>query len=288
LPRDSAQALLFDDFYKLPIVTHSSVDAFAEQAIGLAIHLVHSDGLRIPVLGNLFRGEQLNVGFHGSIDRATKRIPVFERRSWLARRPDPFIVIADPSLELAPELTLAWYTGTDEADIVPTLRKIVRAAGQAVGASRTLLIGNSGGGFAALQVGRESADCVSVVFAPQIEVVRFHAQIVRQYLQHCFPGTTIDSALAAHPTRLSAATAYRQGHRNLVRYVQNTGDSHHLRSHYSAFREAVNGDGRSSADGRVAFVALDLGRGHIAPSSALVAEQVSAAERMLAGSQATA
>jgi hypothetical protein len=285
LPRDTVLNLSFDDFYKLPIVAHPSVEAFAEQAISSAIHLVHSDGVRIPVLGNLFPGEQLNVGFHGSIDRATKRVPVFERRSWLARRPDPFLVVADPSLELAPELTLAWYTGRDEADIVPAMRRIVRAAGQAVGASRTVMIGNSGGGFAALQVGRELADCVSVVFAPQIEVVRFHAHAVRYYLRHCFPGRTVDSARAAYPRRLSAATAYSEGHRNLVRYVQNTGDDHHLRNHYGAFVEAVNGDGRSSADGRVTFVAVDLGRGHIAPSSALVAEHVSAAERMLAGSR---
>jgi pimeloyl-ACP methyl ester carboxylesterase len=278
---DEAPGRAFDDLYELPIFRHRTLEAFLESAPDTGIHLVSLGASELPILLHLFPGEQLNVGFQGAVDRAKKRIPLFERRASFSRKSHPFVLFADPSLALDREMTLSWFTGTADVDLVPILRQIVRGLVSQVGASRSILVGNSGGGFAALQVGAELPGSAALVFAPQIEVVRFHPVIVRKYLSVCFAGLSADEARDRHPDRLSAAVTYRGPHANVVRYVQNTQDDHHLANHFGPFLEATDGGTGDPDSPPIEVVRVDLGPGHIGPSHALVGEHLAAIEATL-------
>lgn len=134
----------------------SSVDRFFEPRVegGVSKYAapVRNNGtLRALFLVNKAT-DTLVVALHGATNRAKKELPRFEWFRTLRSEPVSSLYFSDPALELEATLELAWYTGRLEFDMHAALAEWIRRAAGAIGASRIVILGSSGGGFfAALQ-----------------------------------------------------------------------------------------------------------------------------------------
>src|SRR5699024_8902695 len=87
-------------------------------------------------------GEVLTVLFHGALDRAKLRLPIFQRwRYQLALRAGPTLAVADPTLDLSGSMRLGWYLGTEAMDLVPRIAGAIQRTARALGVKHIVLVG---------------------------------------------------------------------------------------------------------------------------------------------------
>lgn len=224
-----------------------------------AVLLVEAGSLLLPV--RYFRGSEpaLIVGFTGAIDRAREKLPRFERMRSLRGQGPSVLVFSDPTLDLAAGLSLGWYLGTATDDLVPRIAAVVRTIADTVGAEERVLLGSSGGGFAALQVSTEVPDASVLAMNPQTDVRRYHKRFAQAALEAVFGAAEniSDTSRVCVIERFAAGTAASR-----ILFVTNVGDGHHSLQHASPFQawyETVK------PDFELEFRSVDWGRGHVSP-----------------------
>ncbi|MBE9926485.1 hypothetical protein G8C93_11370 [Cellulosimicrobium cellulans] len=266
----SAETLWIQDWhsrYQLPIAETSSVAAFNPIPGLVALYPVVADSLTLWAAAGIRTSERLTVGFHGAADRGTTEYPYFERMASRKDSPWSFVLFSDPTLTMDPELTLGWFLGTAERDLVDVIQQVVEKVAAVSGARSTAITGGSGGGFAALQLAARMPRSIAVVFAPQTVLSRYETQDWASAARVVFGSTDVES----DPTvlrRVSAVERYRAGTENLVDYVINRHDHHHVAEHCAPFAAVfgLSPEGGESADRRVRIVPVDLGPGHVPAS----------------------
>ncbi|WP_313661941.1 DUF6270 domain-containing protein [Cellulosimicrobium cellulans] len=263
----SAETLWIHDWhsrYQLPIAEASSVAAFNPLPGLVALYPIVVDSLTLWAAAGIRTSERLTVGFHGAADRGTTEYPYFERMASRKDSPWSFVLFSDPTLTMDPELTLGWFLGTAEHDLVDVIHQVVDKVAVVSGARSTAITGGSGGGFAALQLAARMPRSIAVVFAPQTVLSRYETQDWGNAARVVFGSTDVES----DPTvlrRVSAVERYRAGTENLVDYVINRHDHHHVEEHCVPFAAVfgLSPEGGESADRRVRIVPVDLGPGHV-------------------------
>lgn len=203
-------------------------------------HLIDLGRLVLPLRVTRGTGDVLTVVLHGALNRARDRLPRFERVHTHSRLGLPTLAVGDPTLDLAEDLPLAWYLGTAGLDLHAALARRVREVVEGLELSRVLLIGSSGGGFAALQVAAHLERADVLVFNPQTDVRRYHRRLARQALTTVF-GSDVDAIIGAPGTveRVDAIARLRGSTADLrVTYVQNVHDRHHVDEHLRPFLAA--------------------------------------------------
>lgn len=232
-------------------------------------------GPSVLCYADLRASEVLRVNLHGAV-RAEDSYPRFDRISSSASSSDAFISFADPTLTLNKDMTLGWYLGAAKWDPVPVIAEVVRRSAVAVGAKTTVLIGGSGGGFAALRLGLALKDALVYCFNPQTRVAAYYAGAVERYTT-----AALDSSEELVGARFDMVSAYaEQKERPRVYYAQNLSDSFHVQNHYLPFKRGVGISCAQgvSADGRVRMVLYDSEReGHAPPSATEFAAQLRSA-----------
>lgn len=256
-----------DELYGVPIVRWPSVGEFAPPAMR-ARHTIALGSFDLDVLLEPEgAGDDLFVILHGAV-REVDRYPRFDRVTTTTRRGVPFLCIADPTVGHAGVL-LGWYVGTAREDPASSIIQVIETVQARVGSRRVVLVGGSGGGFAALQLSARMPGSLAFVFSPQTRVIRYYPGPVSRFLDSCFDGIAPDAAEAAHPARLSALETYtRCSPENVVYYFQNANDPYHVEHHYLPYA-ALFGcgmGGGSSPDGRRHFVVEESVDGHGPPS----------------------
>ncbi len=137
-----------------------------------------ADGIhRLHVADNgvvdvLLRGSPLGVSstvarvpvfFAGAVtNRANRPGPFFSGHTISASQGLPAILIADPTITDHPELSLGWYLGCDRFDALGAIARLLRRLAARYGC-RFLLVGGSGGGYAALAIAERLEGCASVL-----------------------------------------------------------------------------------------------------------------------------
>lgn len=214
----------------------------------------------------------LRVVFHGAVRAAVDTYPRFDRITSSLRSGDAFVSVADPTLRTAPDLELAWYLGGQHWDPISTLRSLVLDAAARVGAHRIVLIGGSGGGFAALRLGASIPGSLAFVFNPQVVLRSYIPRVLDAYLRTAGLTSQSERARALATDRLDLCALYTAGEpANFVYYLQNLRDHTHVRSHYVPFKRAlgVTGASGTSPDGHARFSLIDGERdGHGPPTRA--------------------
>nr|WP_128082711.1 DUF6270 domain-containing protein [Cellulosimicrobium sp. MM] len=253
--------------YQLPIAETSSSAAFNPIPGLVALYPVVADGLTLWAAAGIRTSERLTVGFHGAADRGTTEYPYFERMASRKDSPWSFVLFSDPTLTIDPELTLGWFLGTAEHDLVDVIQRVVEKVAAVSGARSTAITGGSGGGFAALQLAARMPRSIAVVFAPQTVLSRYETQDWGSAARVVFGSTDVESDPTVLP-RVSAVERYRAGTENLVDYVINRHDHHHVAEHCAPFAAVfgLSPEGGESADRRVRIVPVDLGPGHVPAS----------------------
>lgn len=198
--------------------------------------------------------DTLLVCLHGASNRDNFNIPRFEWMRTVRELPYNALFFSDPGLDLHPRISLSWYTGTFGVDLYPILGEMIQRAVAASGSRRVIILGSSGGGFAALQTAPYVPGAVALPFSPQTSISGYFVGreglgAQRMYLRVVMPELKPDVPLEglwpdvdwAEPLgpRLSACVRYAEAQSNSVVYMQNRNDVTHMEQHYAPFREVV-------------------------------------------------
>lgn len=243
-------------------VTGSSAALPELQGDALVTHDLGS--LVLPVLVVPAPGDTLTVMFHGAVDRARTHLPLFQRvRFQKELGAGPVAAFADPTLDLSAELRLGWYLGSEDVDLPQSIATSIHSIAATTGATKIVLQGGSGGGFAALQVGALIPGSHVIAMNPQTDLRQYTPKFYRQAMSAAFgidgavvpqdliPRINVMERLARHAPRMS------------ITLVMNTGDVTHVRNHGDPLRRSA----AKYSDVDFHHVSIDLGPGHRAPDN---------------------
>lgn len=154
-------------------------------------------------------GGVVDLGFNGEPlgPSRPKRIPVFflgltkDRNGALgpyfsglnisAEIGTPSIMVADPTISDHGDLTLAWYAGCSEFNATQALHMLLKGIADRYDVE-LLLIGGSGGGFAALSAAQAIGPSAQVFcWNPQTDILRYVPQTISDYLRSAHPESLI-------------------------------------------------------------------------------------------------
>lgn len=198
------------------------------------------------------------VFFHAALAKPGTKFPVFTGLNISHTLPVDRIFVADPSIYLDENLTLAWYAGSR---VQPDLQDIILQIIMALTRTEAPIItfGASGGGFAALYFASRLPAAQAIPVNPQIDLARYVPGPVRKWLRLGWGLDPDSKGLDNIPAVTDSGSAYRCGSPTRVWYVQNTGDQNHMENHYAPFMKSLpQGHG-------VIPILIDAGAGHIPP-----------------------
>lgn len=220
-----------------PVPALSRVDLLARLAGGGVL----PDPLRVELPGGTLplrirRGSTpaLVVLFHGAVDRAKRKIPYFA--PFLAETDCAAhqVSVSDPSMERPGTFAAAWYCGHAGLALQKLLPDLLQAIATALGARRTVYLGASSGGFAALFTAGNHPGSVAVAVNPQTVFARYLEGPITRYRTGCWPETArnvdLDQVIAS-----DLGALYARGSENAVVYVQNSSDRFHLQHQFTPF-----------------------------------------------------
>lgn len=238
----------WDTQHQAPVRTWNSIEDM--RIDGRQRHVIAPDQYETYPLDCLVdprSSRTLVVALHGALNREVYTLPRFEWRSTLEHRTDSLLFLADTALQANSDLKLAWYTGNASDDLIARYAALVRSVAVQCGADQIVLLGFSGGGFAALALAPLIAGSVALAFSPQTSIGSYYRVFADAYAEALFPELgSFDAAEAAYGHRLNLLGYYKDPNVNTnFVYVQNSGDAHHVNNHYRPFRELT--DGRAGA-----------------------------------------
>lgn len=254
-------------------------DEFVTGAPADGIHRIRVDG---GVVDMLLRGSPLTaprtvarvpVLFAGAVtNRANRPGPFFSGHTISATQGFPAILIADPTITDHPDLSLGWYLGCDRFDALGAIVRLLRTLTARYGC-RFLLVGGSGGGYAALAVAERLEGYASVLcWNPQTDVLEYNPRDVIRYVESAFDREAGTVDLAGARELLKAADKQTVvGEAAVARdilYLQNSGDWH-VGKHVAPFVErlglALDGGRAYHPDGSTVVGFGSWGEGHAVP-----------------------
>lgn len=278
---DSAVAV--SSTYKTPIQTIETLDELRVPAEGKAIFTLPVGGVLLPMFLGRGTKDVLSVRFHGAINRSKSTLPLFQGIGADSSSGANYLIFQDPTLDLDRDLTLSWYLGDSEINLYEEMARCIQTVQAQVGATSLLLIGNSGGGFAALQVASYLPDSVSLVVAPQTDIHSYFPQNQDRVIAACFGSREALEARTDVAARMSVLRRYTEL-KTLPRvvYVQNMQDTHHVENHQMPFAAMLEG---FTADQReqITFVPVEWGPGHVGMTKERYAEHHATAMSILTG-----
>ncbi|WP_218221704.1 hypothetical protein [Nesterenkonia sp. Act20] len=182
---------------------------------------VHFKFIRAP-----FDSAPLVIRFHGAVKRDLRPLPAFQANLKSFSDNAHQISICDPTMMSRDGFSCSWYAGHEGLDVQSVLLEFIAAVKSSLSPSRTIYLGSSGGGFAALYFSYHDPESLALVMVPQTNLERhFSPGAVVNYLQQCWPGRSLEQA--SKETCLDVTSLYASGFNNSVVYVQSQGDFKH-------------------------------------------------------------
>lgn len=205
--------------------------------------------------------DTLLVSFHGAVSRTeTPLRPRYGYLAQLRQRPESYLAVSDPTLNLDDRVTLAWYIGTEHRDVHAEVADLARSEALRMGASRIVFVGSSGGGFSAMAVAARLPGSVALAFSPSLEINRVTPAHTANFMAAAFPQhRSYEELRAEHPTRVSMDAAYAAHPDVDLFLIQNSGDESRVNGSYKPFIRAHAGHGCYR------FAMERHGDGHMAP-----------------------
>lgn len=147
----------------------------------------------------------LPVFFTGAVDKRSEKIGPFFSGSGLSEQGGfGFVSISDPSLSLGSSLGLAWYAGNQYQDVQGNITGILKKISDIFG-RELVLVGGSGGGFAALYFGFQLADrCSVLAWNPQTDIFKYNPTAVKGYFSTAYSeraSAAVNSPSWENPTK---------------------------------------------------------------------------------------
>lgn len=199
------------------LVAWTDIDDFTAAAeLSDGVHVIGSEpGPPLEILirrtGSALNTEILPVFFTGAVDkRSEKTGPFFSGEGLSQDGGFGFVAVSDPSLNVDSSVGLAWYAGNKHQDVQSLMVRALSKIGSHFG-RELLLVGGSGGGFAALYCGLKLGGTCSVfVWNPQTDILRYNPTAVKNYFFHAFGPGIVDSLNAPAWERASKSFLERE------------------------------------------------------------------------------
>lgn len=211
------------------------------------------------------RGAPITVfTFAAATPRENRVLPIFAAQHILSGLPVNVVRVADPSMQLADDLRLAWYAAKFEGvRVQEVLRRAIAGIADALGSQHNIFFGPSGGGFAALYYAWYVPGSLAFVLNPQTDIGAYDPGNVRRFALAALSARDSDDVMRAlhEDTDYSVLPLYAQRFENHILYFQNSSDSH-LDSHLQPLREAC---GRPFTE-----ILGNWGQGHVAPPGPVI------------------
>lgn len=179
-------------FWEEDIYIHHSIDDFTKDICN-GIHSLELSTLPLDILvknsEEIVNNEYIAVSFSAAVTRKDRLSPFFSLSGIANKLSIPLIALADPTLSLSKNLTLGWYAGNKYYPNLPDLLanicdKLVESTGK-----KLLLIGGSGGGFAALNIQSrmlKKSSTKAIVWNPQTDLIAYSRAFVTSYMKVAF------------------------------------------------------------------------------------------------------
>lgn len=289
------------DYGSDPVNRWKSADSFFSAEIRVdGVHVIRgAQGNEVEFLlgGQPFEecvGPVLVV-FSGAVTKRSERTPPFFSGRGIAEKTGvPFIAISDPTLSIAPDLNIGWYSGTQTHDVQAEIEAILRPLSERIG--RDLwLVGGSAGAFAAMEMGHRLGRRSSVfVWNPQTDIAEYSPPLVRAYSTRAFSSHAQSLSGREWKPSLRDVMSYYGRRRSLMEdflpsqspgrllYLQSASDWHvqkHCGPYLDAhdYRRQTTGLWVRTAD-QVVWLA-NTGQGHAPPSTDKIVDIVQALVR---------
>lgn len=193
------------------VATDGEFHRIPESIVGkpTIVHHTKHLGMKLYAYSHLRLGEPLYVVLHGAMVSGTW-FPRFERVKTMSEEGRSFCTIADPTIQQDLGLKLGWYVGHDGIDANEWLLALVERLKFIARPRQLIFVGSSGGGYAALQLSHRFPGSLAFVTDPQTIIPNYYATQVKRLMHVGFDDLGVESALDAHPERLSAVESYRQ------------------------------------------------------------------------------
>lgn len=227
-----------------PSATYDSVEKFTSEARSAGTHAIEIGGQFLDILIEDRKSETTLVVFHGALSETERLVPVFHGRRAADMAGVNLVAVADPSLTMG-DVDISWFIGNRaigklEQYLVPILRHRIRS----LRGSRTILMGGSGGGYAALSYAEHFPGSTVLIMNPRLNLLELPFAKVDRYLRVChgaFSETprarirrdfVVDDLATALPTPLPFK----------LLILQNLGDKEFLEFQVRPFLDARGGD----------------------------------------------
>lgn len=248
-------------FYDVPLWTHQDCWIPVNSLQNEGLHSIDLGPLVLPTFFEPHPGNVLTVMFHGAINRTKSKLPVFQS---MARQRSlsvgPILGVSDPTLDLGSQLRLGWYLGVGDLDLTLSIADLIQSVASLLKVDHVIVQGNSGGGFAAMQVAAQLPESHAVVFSPQTDIRRYLPAHAARVYESVF-GQRSEPTSAEDRVRLNVADrAIETGTlgRSLT-FVSNSGDNLHVNEHEQPLLDSLD---KHQIPTRVHRVRFDLGKGH--------------------------
>lgn len=171
--------------YRKPVVELHGVFEFESASLQPeALYTMPLGEGQLDVLVELKPGKPMVVFFGGAVVMTPDRtLPSLSGLGILTGHDVSKVLIGDPALYLDERLNLAWYLGADGIDAQEGIVRILKKIECAAAPAKTLCIGGSGGGFAAMQYAANFQDWLAVAWNPQTDIFCYKPDAVKRYLR---------------------------------------------------------------------------------------------------------
>ncbi|MFA5400931.1 MAG: hypothetical protein WC169_07015 [Dehalococcoidia bacterium] len=259
-----------------PIHSYPSLEAFFDhRQIENGIHSISING---HLLDFFFKGkpcENLMVVFGGAARRSDGAPPFFSGIRLFDHVNCSLMAINDPSLYLDRQINLAWYTGSRVLPLQSILPAVIDRV-TLLRASRTIMTGGSGGGFASLYYStRTSQPATVVAYNPQTNICNYYRPELERFARVCFGWTKGSIQSAIGDITYDLCRHYMQEKAPTI-LLQNSADYPSIMIHTIPFLKAWGLDwtGKDLATDNLYLHVGYWGSGHMAPPRETIAHVI--------------
>lgn len=230
------------------IYFHSSIIDYISYYKNNGVHSLNLTKLPLDILmqnaEEIESNDYIIISFNGDVLRGDKQAPFFVFSGIANKINKPLIAFSDPTLSMRKGFGLAWYAGNEYYPNLPDIIANICDQLVEVTGKKLLLVGGSGGGFAALNVQsrmEKKAETISFVWNPQTDLLEFARTPVARYMSYAYPSDNVDFTKNVNDPSLDTFTyskidsIIKVNSENKSYIVMDGYDALHLRQHLAPY-----------------------------------------------------
>ncbi|TFH57457.1 hypothetical protein [Glutamicibacter arilaitensis] len=194
----------YDDLMKMPIRRFGSINKLVVDPDVSCRYIIqeHSCDLPIDFVYIPGSGNRLLVGFHGAEMRKIADLPKFQFVGSLRSRTEPFVSFADSTLLKNEKLSIGWYAGDSLFDLSRNIAEVIRKIEKVLNFTKTILMGHSAGGLAAIAIGMQIPNSHAISVNGQTIAGIHRPWVIKNLYNSAFPElSSSEEMLERYPDR---------------------------------------------------------------------------------------